>query len=178
MLKYDRKSHFLRKFFFSNQIPSIPGVFFTIPGDLEITPDFWRLPEIPGDLAGLLLLFSINSFHFINCLHTVIMLLLLAQAPESTVFATFIQYNLVRHNQTVHNLYKVNHSQLVWGEINLAAHEQMLVILIVMTLFKDSLWLVSPASTHHHHQVTGGFTRDIVVLQIGEMTGNESHKAD
>ena len=36
-----------------NQIPSIPGVFFTIPGDLEITPHFWRLPEIPGDLAGL-----------------------------------------------------------------------------------------------------------------------------
>ena len=37
----------------SNQIPSIPGVFFTIPGDLEITPHSWRLPEIPGDLAGL-----------------------------------------------------------------------------------------------------------------------------
>ena len=36
-----------------NQIPSIPVVFFTIPGDLEITPHFWRLPEIPGDLAGL-----------------------------------------------------------------------------------------------------------------------------
>ena len=27
--------------------------FFTIPGDLEITSHFWRLPEIPGDLAGL-----------------------------------------------------------------------------------------------------------------------------
>ena len=36
-----------------NQIPSIPGDFFTFPGDLEVTRHFWRLPEIPGDLAGL-----------------------------------------------------------------------------------------------------------------------------
>ena len=48
-----QKSRFLAKKLFITQIPSIPGVFFTIPGDLEITPDFWRLPEIPGDLAGL-----------------------------------------------------------------------------------------------------------------------------
>ena len=37
-----------------NQIPSIPRDFFTFPGDLEITRHFWRLMEIPGDLAGLL----------------------------------------------------------------------------------------------------------------------------
>ena len=36
-----------------NQIPSIPEDFFTFPGDLEVTRHFWRLPEIPGDLAGL-----------------------------------------------------------------------------------------------------------------------------
>ena len=36
-----------------NQIPSIPGDFFTFPGDLEVTRHFWRLTEIPGDLAGL-----------------------------------------------------------------------------------------------------------------------------
>ena len=50
-----QKSRFLAKKLFITQIPSIPGVFFTIPGDLEITPDFWRLPEITGDLAGLVL---------------------------------------------------------------------------------------------------------------------------
>ena len=47
-----QKSRFLATKLFITQIPSIPGVFFTIPGDLEITPDFWRLPEIPGDLPG------------------------------------------------------------------------------------------------------------------------------
>ena len=36
-----------------NQIPSIPEDLFTFPGDLEVTRHFWRLPEIPGDLAGL-----------------------------------------------------------------------------------------------------------------------------
>ena len=50
-----QKFAFLAHKFLSNQIPSIPGVFFTIPGDLEITPHFWRLPEIPGDLAGLVI---------------------------------------------------------------------------------------------------------------------------
>ena len=48
-----QKSAFLAEKLFITQIPSIPGVFFTIPGDLEITRHFWRLPEIPGDLAGL-----------------------------------------------------------------------------------------------------------------------------
>ena len=63
LLKYDKNSHFLA-IFFSNQIPSIPGVFFTIPGDLEITPHLWRLPEIPGDLAGLPYMTSL--LHFSN----------------------------------------------------------------------------------------------------------------
>ena len=48
-----QKSGFLAEKSFITQIPSIPGVFFTIPGDLEITRHFWRLPGIPGDLAGL-----------------------------------------------------------------------------------------------------------------------------
>ena len=56
LLKYDQNSHFFREELFCIQIPSIPGGFFTIPGDLEITRHFWRLPEIPGDLAGLALL--------------------------------------------------------------------------------------------------------------------------
>ena len=51
-----QKFAFLAQKQISSQIPSIPGVFFTIPGDLEITLHFWRLPELnefPGDLAGL-----------------------------------------------------------------------------------------------------------------------------
>ena len=48
---YDKKKDFLRRK--KNLIPSIPGDFFTFPGDLEVTRHFWRLPEIPGDLAGL-----------------------------------------------------------------------------------------------------------------------------
>ena len=51
--KYDKSQDFLRQQLFITQIPSIPGVFFTIPGGLEITRHFWRLPGILGDLAGL-----------------------------------------------------------------------------------------------------------------------------
>ena len=60
-----RGTHFgqLAEKLFITQIPSIPGVFFTIPGDLEITPDFWRLPEIPGDLAGLTISFVFVGEH-------------------------------------------------------------------------------------------------------------------
>ena len=47
------KLPFLARKVFCSQVPSIPGDLFTIPGDLKITRHFWRLPEIPGDLAGL-----------------------------------------------------------------------------------------------------------------------------
>ena len=35
------------------KFPQFREIFFTFPGDLEVTRHFWRLPEIPGDLAGL-----------------------------------------------------------------------------------------------------------------------------
>ena len=51
--KLRQKKGFLAEKKKITQIPSLPGDFFTFPGDLEVTPHFWRLPEIPGDLAGL-----------------------------------------------------------------------------------------------------------------------------
>ena len=63
------KFPFLAQNKISNQIPSIPGDFFTIPGHLEITRHFWILPEIPGDLAGL---HSQCSFINTSIIHTAV----------------------------------------------------------------------------------------------------------
>ena len=49
----DTHLDFLRKNNRLIKLPQFREIFFTIPGDLEITRHFWRLPEIPGDLAGL-----------------------------------------------------------------------------------------------------------------------------
>ena len=48
-----QKRSYLRRKKYITKIPSIPGDFGPFPGDLEITRHFWRLTEIPGDLAGL-----------------------------------------------------------------------------------------------------------------------------
>ena len=57
------------------KIREIPGDFDSFPGDLELGLDFWRLPEIPGDLAGLhtewsLYILSGLYAHWVESTHT------------------------------------------------------------------------------------------------------------
>ena len=49
-----------------NQISSVPGDFFTFPGDLKITRHFWRLTEIQEYFPGLLT-HSTNVTTSIHC---------------------------------------------------------------------------------------------------------------